>query len=353
MKSDWIKFRAEPKGGTLGHQFTRRDALKGGLALGTGFTFGSTRRAAAAPITMRFGSDSPIGAPHTRSAVVLKELVEGRTSGRVQVEIFPDGQLGSGGAMSNSVKTGSLDAVVVDVGHVSTAVPEADVFSLPFLFKDTEQVLRFAGGPVGARMKPKINEAFGCEVLGFSTDGSRHLFNGKRPIRTPADIVELKIGIGPSRIQRDAILALGGIPTVLEINAVYTALQTGLIDGTDKSLADMIGLKLFQVTKYMTFTNHFSIVGVMMVSRKFIDKLSPEDREIVRAAGQPAIDAQLEAVLQSEKSNIAFIQERGIQVFAMENPKAFSDKMQVVYKDAADRIGAEIVQQAREFAEGS
>jgi TRAP-type C4-dicarboxylate transport system substrate-binding protein len=90
----------------------------------------------------------------------------------------------SGGAMSNSVKTGSLDAVVVDVGHVSTAVPEADVFSLPFLFKDTEQVLRFADGPVGARMKPKINEAFGCEVLGFSTDGSRHLFNGRRPIRT-------------------------------------------------------------------------------------------------------------------------------------------------------------------------
>jgi TRAP-type C4-dicarboxylate transport system substrate-binding protein len=139
----------------------------------------------------------------------------------------------------------------------------------------------------------------------------------------------------------------------LEINAVYTALQTGLIDGTDKSLADMIGLKLFQVTKYMTITNHFSIVGVMMVSKRFIDKLNPEDREVVRAAGQPAVDAQLEAVLQSEKSNFAFIHEKGIQVFAMENPKAFSDKMQVVYRDAADRIGAEIVEQARQFAEGS
>jgi tripartite ATP-independent transporter DctP family solute receptor len=356
MKNSLIKNSSKPKGGSVGRRFTRRNALKGGLALGAGLTasrFGIIGRAAAAPVTMRFGSDSPIGAPHSRSAVVLKELVESRSAGRIQVEIFPDGQLGSGGAMSNSVKTGSLDAVVVDVGNISTAVPEADVFSLPFLFKDTEQVLRFANGPVGARMKPKINEAFGCEVLGFSTDGARHLFNGKRPIRTPDDIAGLKIGVGPSRIQRDAILALGAIPTVLQINAVYTALQTGLIDGTDKSLADMIALKLFQVTKYMTVTNHFSIVGVMMVSKRFIDKLGAEDREIVRSAGQPAVDAQLEVVLKSEKSNVAFIQERGIQVFAMENPKVFSDRMQVVYKDAADRIGADIVEQARRFAESA
>ena len=134
---------------------------------------------------------------------------------------------------------------------------------------------------------------------------------------------------------------------------MYTALQTGLIDGTDKSLADMIGLKLFQVTKYMTVTNHFSIVGMMMVSKRFIDKLSAEDREIVRAAGQPAVDAQLEAVLKSEKDNVGFIQEKGVQVFAMENPKVFSDRMQVVYKDAADRIGADMVEQARRFAESA
>jgi tripartite ATP-independent transporter DctP family solute receptor len=353
MTSRPIKAQAKTNGETSGRLFTRRNALTAGLTLGAGLTagtFGIIGRACAAPVVMRFGSDSPIGAPHTRSAVALKELVESRSSGRIQVTIFPDGQLGCGGAMSNSVKTGSLDAVVVDVGHISTAVPEADVFSLPFLYRDTQQVLRFANGPVGARLKPKTEEAFGCEVLGFTTDGSRNLWNGKRPIRTPADIVGLKIGVGLSRIQRDAILAFGGIPTALEINAVYTALQTGLIDGTDKTTADVIGLKLYQVTKYVTLTNHFSIIGVLMVSKKFMDKLSPEDKAIVRAAGQPAIDAQVEEVLKSEKNSLAFVKEKGIQVFAMENPKAFSDKMEIVYKDAADRIGADLVEQARNFA---
>jgi tripartite ATP-independent transporter DctP family solute receptor len=353
MKGKWIKRRADPNGRLSGRPLTRRNALKGGLAFGAGLTagaFGIIGRASAAPVTMRFGSDSPIGAPHTKSALVLKELVESRTSGRVQVAIFPDGQLGGNGPMTNSVKTGSLDAVVVDVGHISVAVPEADVFNLPFLYRGTEQVLRFTNGPIGERLKPKINEAFNCEVLGWASDGSANLFDGRHPIRTPADIVGLKMGAGSSKILRDTILALGGIPTVLEITAMYTSLQTGLIDGAQTNLTDMIGLKLYQVTKYLTITNHYSMPTILIVSKKFLDKLSPEDQAIVREAGRPAVDAQVEAILKSEKTELAFLQEKGIQVFLMENAKDFSDKMEVVYKGAAERMGADLIEQARKFA---
>jgi TRAP-type C4-dicarboxylate transport system substrate-binding protein len=183
--------------------------------------------------------------------------------------------------------------------------------------------------------------------LGFTSDGSRNLWNSKRPIRTPADIAGLKIGLGPSKIQRDTILAFGGIPTVLELTALYTSLQTGLIDGSDKTTTDMIELKLYQVTKYLTITNHFSIVSVLIVSKKFMDKLSPEDQAIVRAAGQPAVDAQVAEVL---KTAIAFLQEKGIQVIPLENPKAFSDKLELVYKEAAERIGADLVEQVRNLS---
>jgi tripartite ATP-independent transporter DctP family solute receptor len=353
MTSRHIKGQTKTKGGSSDQPFTRRNALKGGLALGVGLgagRFGSFGTALAAPVTMRFGSDSPIGAPHTKSALVLKELVESRTAGRVQVTIFPDSQLGGNGPMTNSVKAGTLDAVVTDASFISTAVPEVDVFNLPFLFKDVEQVLRFANGPVGAGLRPKINDAFNCEVLGFATDGSRNLWNGKRPVRTPADISGLKISVQPSKIQRDAILAFGGIPTVVEFNALYTALQTGLVDGGSTSPAGLIDMKLYQVTKYMTLTNHYCVVSVLIVSKKFMEKLSPEDQAIVRAAGRPALDAQVEEVLKSQKTNLAFLQEKGMQVFLMENPKAFSDKMDAIYKDAADRIGAEFVEQARKFA---
>jgi tripartite ATP-independent transporter DctP family solute receptor len=334
-----------------GRAVTRRHALKGGLALGVGLApFGIIGRASAAPITMRFGSDSPIGAAHTKSAVVLKNFVETHTSGRVEVTIFPDGQLGSNGPMTNSVKAGTLDAVVTDVTYISTAVPEADVFNLPFLYTDTLQVLRFAGSAVGDKLKPKISEAFACEVLGFATDGSRNLWNSKRPIKTPVDVTGLKIGVQPSKIQRDTVLAFGGIPTVVAFNQLYTALQTGLIDGSDKAFADMIELKFYQVTKYLTLTSHFSIVNVLIVSKKFMDKLTPQDQDVVRAAGKPAVDAQVEEILTGEKAALAFLQEKGLQVFKMENPKAFAEKMEAVYKDAADRIGAELIEQARRFS---
>jgi TRAP-type C4-dicarboxylate transport system substrate-binding protein len=112
----------------------------------------------------------------------------------------------------------------------------------------------------------------------------------------------------------------------------------------------MIELKLYQVSKYLTITNHFSIVSVLIVSKRFMDKLSPEDREIVRAAGQPAVDAQVADVLKTEKTAIAFLQEKGIQVVAMESPKAFSDKLELVYKEAADRIGADLIEQVRKLS---
>ncbi len=169
-----INFRAQ----TNIRSLTRRSALKGGAALGAGLAVGPFAiigRASAAPITMRFGSDSPMAAPHTKSALVMKELVEKGTSGRVQVTVFPDGQLGGGMAMTNSIKTGSLDATVTAVSLISPAVPEIDVFSLPFLYTDAVEALRVANGPFGAKLAQKVNAAFDCEVLGFTTDGVTEL----------------------------------------------------------------------------------------------------------------------------------------------------------------------------------
>jgi TRAP-type transport system periplasmic protein len=278
-------------------------------------------------------------------------LLESRTAGRVQATVYPDAQLGNNGVMANSIKAGTLDAVVADVGHLSVAVPELDVFSLPFLYKDTEQVIRLAEGPIGDRLRPKINEAFGCEVLGFASQGPINMYNGRRPIRTPADIAGLKMGSQATRIARNTILAFGGIPTVVGINALYTSLQTSLIDGASSSLVDMIDIKLYQVTEYLTLTSHYSLLNLLIVSKKFVDKLTPEDRDTVREAAKPALEAHTAAVLGSLKSDIAFLREKGLRVFEMEDPRAFASKMEGVYNEAADSIGADMIEQARWFAE--
>jgi tripartite ATP-independent transporter DctP family solute receptor len=344
-----INFRAQ----TNVSAFTRRSALKGGAMLGAGLAVGRSAiigRASAAPITMRFGSDSPMSAPHTKSALVMKELVEKGTSGRVQVTVFPDGQLGGGTAMTNSIKAGLLDAVVSAVSIISPAVPEIDVFSLPYLYTDAVEALRVANGPFGAKLAPKVNAAFDCEVLGFTTDGVTELWTKTRPVKKPEDMAGLKVGVGTSKIQRDTMLTFGAIPTVLDITANYTSLQTGLINSSTKTRPDVIELKIYQVVKYLTVANLYSMPNLLLVSKKFLDKLTPQDRDVVRAAGLPACEAQKEAVLVSAAEALGFLKGHGIEPVEVENLRAFREKVSGVYKDTGDRIGAELVAEARKLA---
>jgi len=252
--------------------------------------------------------------------------------------------------MTTSIKSGTLDAVVTAVSLISPAVPQIDVFSLPFLYKDTTEVLAIANGPFGARMTPKVNEAFDCENLGYTTDGSTEMWFHKHPVTTPADMAGLKMGVGPSKIQRDTMEAFGAIPTVVDITAIYTALQTRLIDGTPKTRPDVLELKIYQVAKYLTLANLFTTPNLLLVSKKFLDRLSAQDREVVRQAGKVAADAQKDAVLASEKTALAFMQQHGVQVAAVENIAAFRDKVSGVYKGAADRIGSDLIAEARKLA---
>ena len=275
--------------------------------------------------------------------------MEERTQGRVSVSIFPDSQLGSNEPMTNAVKAGTLDGVVTDCAVMSSAVAEADVFNLPFLFKDTRKALAAANGEVGAILKPKFDKAFNVEVLGWATDGARNYWNGKRLIRSPDDMKGLKMRTQPSKIQRDTYTALGAIPTPISFSETYSALQTGVVDGGDHAVVDMLELKIYQVTKYMTLTRHFSIIGVMIISSKFMDKLSPEDRDIVRAAGKEAAGAQVEAVLAKEVDAVAELKAKGIEVYAPTDTSAFAERVQGVYASNEERIGKALIDRARAY----
>jgi TRAP-type transport system periplasmic protein len=332
---------------------TRRTTLKGGLALGSGLalgTFAIIGKASAAPISMRFGSDSPMDSPHTKSAIVMKELVDKGTSGRVEVTIFPDGPLGGSGAMTNSIKSGTLDAVVTGVTLISSAVPAADVFSLPFLYKDAAASLRIANGPFGAKLVPKINAAYECDVLGYTTDGASQIYTKKRPVRKPEDMAGLKVMVGSSQIQRDTALAFDAIPTVLDIVQAYTSLQTGLIDCKWAASTDAVSFKFYQVTKYLTLASIFSLTNLLIVSSKFLEKLSPGDQEVVRRAGAPCCQAQLDAVIEGEKTALGFLRDHGIETVEVESLQAFRDKVDIVYKKAGDRIGADTIAEVRKLA---
>ncbi len=341
----------------LGHQavndISRRDALKG-VAVGAAAMAGSVLGAGAVKadtITMRLGSDSPIDAPHSLSVVRLKEGVEKLTEGRIKVEIFPNSQLGDSTAMTTSVKSGTLDGVVTAAANLALAVPSADVLNLPFLFKDALQELNAANGELGAKLKPRLEASFNCEVVAWATDGSRNMWNGKRPIRRPEDMQGLKMrGAAASKILRDTYLALGAIPTPLAYGETYTGLQTGVLDGGDMPVIDMLEFKLYQVTKYLTLTRHFSPPVAFIVSKRFLGRLSPADQQIVRDSAKIGADEHVKTVFAKEAAALEELKARGMQVFEMDDRNAFVAKVQPVLAEATARVGADMMELARATA---
>jgi tripartite ATP-independent transporter DctP family solute receptor len=335
-----------------GEPLTRRSVLRYGVAAAAAVALPAVLRGArAAGVQMRLGSDSPLGDEHSIALVKLKELVESRTGGRVTVLIFPNGQLGDNVAMMNSIKAGTLDGNYTDVGSLSGAVPEVDVVSLPFLFADKHHAVQALNGSLGDKLKPKIEKAFNCALLGWGSDGVRNMWNSKHPILTPDDVKGLKMRVQASQIHKDTYAALGALPTPVAFSELYTALQTGVVDGADVGTVDMLSLKFYQVTKYLTLTQHVPIMDAMVISDKFLAKVSPQDREIIREAGKAASEFQVKATFDREASAIKELQDKGIQVIELSDKKPFADRMTVVYDAAAKQIGdASLIELARSGA---
>jgi tripartite ATP-independent transporter DctP family solute receptor len=319
---------------------SRRSVLKAATAASlTGvFAIGNQANAAAA-IQMRVGSDSPPHDEHTIALVKFKELVEAKTSGRISVTIFPSAQLGDNVAMNNAVKAGTLDANYTDVGVLSSGAPKVDVISLPFLFPTRDAALSALYGGLGNALKPDIEHAFAAQVLGWGSDGVRNMWNSHHPIHGVGDVKGLKMRVQASQIHKDTFAALGALPTPIAFSELYTALQTKVVDGADLPVADMMSLKFYQVTKYLTLTRHIPILDAFLVSSKFLAKLSPADADIVRESGRAASDYQAKVSADGEQKNMAELKTKGIEIVEDVDRKPFVDAMAGVYDGAIKRFG--------------
>jgi TRAP-type transport system periplasmic protein len=335
---------ASQKSGLL---INRRTALLG--AAGSSFSLAllGSRAARADTLTMRIGSDSPLNDAHTISALKMKEMIEAKTNGRIKVAIFPNGQLGSNEVMMNAIKAGSLDAVQTDLGTLSQGVPEVSVFNLPFLFNDTRHSLRAANAGVGAKLKPLIEKAYECELEGWGTDGLRNMWNSKHPIKTPDDVKGLKMRVQANPIHKETFTALGALATPVAFTELYGALQSGVVDGADASVADMLSIKFYQVTKYLSLTKHFSILNVLVISNKFMAKLSDADKDIVREASKIGAQAQVDATLAVEATGLSDLKAKGIEVFPDIDLEPFKAKMGSVYELGAKNVGQALIDEAK------
>ena len=303
---------------------------------------------AAAADTLRLAhassSDSLINQAMVRFAAEVKD----KTHSQLEIQIFPDGQLGDEGAIADAAGSG---AIAIGLGGVVDAIdPRLNAVSLPFLFKDDASVHRFLDSAAGKKFL-SLGESRGYVMLSALDSGFRQFANNKKAIVEPADLSGMKIRTPPNPVILSTIKQLGALPQSIPFGEVYTSLQSGVVDGVEPELRDFSDQRWYEVVKHVSMANYIWSANYWYMNKAAYDALSPENRQALQQAvadtttwyrGQLSeVYARLTEQLKEKKV-----------VFNDVDRAAFLAKSGPVYDQFAKVWGADFIKQLRTDAAG-
>jgi tripartite ATP-independent transporter DctP family solute receptor len=218
------------------------------------------------------------------------DAVGTKTNGAVAMRVFAGGQLGGERDMAEGVKVGTLDVAVLSAGVLANFDPFVGIYELPFLFTDYPGAFRGQDGPVAAEAGKRLLASSGMRLLGFFDNGFRYVFTRSKQVRTMADLKGVKIRVPEAPSYLRTFEQLGASPTVVPFPELYTALQTGLVEGYEGNPASNLEQKFFEVTKNIAPTKHLFLSAVVVMSEKKFQSLTPPQRDAVLASFKEALD---------------------------------------------------------------
>ena len=222
---------------------------------------------------------------HTVHIAMLEfaEKVEERTEGRIQVKIYPNGQLGSETEAMEQLMAGVVAMTKVSAPGLATYNEAYHSFGLPYIFDDTKDFYRIMDSSQMRDFFLSTGED-GFVTLTYYTSGARSFYTVDKPIRTPEDLKGLKIRVQDMKSQTDMIKAMGGTPVAMSYGDVYTSLQTGIIDGTENNETALTTGKHGEICKVYSTAQHAMITDVMVRSAKVRNGIAPEGQKIIPEA---------------------------------------------------------------------
>lgn len=300
-----------------------------GAALGLLALALASGTAAAQTTTLRSADIHPDGYPTVEAVKHFGKLLEEKTNGRLKVQVFHSAQLGQEKDTIEQTRFGVIDLNRINMAPFNNLIPETFVPALPFIFRSVEHMRKTMDGPIGDQIL-KAFEPHGLVALAFYDSGARSFYNSKRPIKTPADMKGMKIRVQQSDLFVDLVNALGANATPMPFGEVYSALQTGVIDGAENNWPSYESTRHFEVAKNYSLTEHSMSPEVLVMSKKAFDKLAPGDQAAVRAAARESVATMRGLWEAKEKQAEEKIRASGTQINKVEK-QAFIDAMKPVY----------------------
>ena len=301
--------------------------------------------------TIKFANQNAAGHPIVQGMEKFKEIVEKNSGGKIKVNIFPGGALGSDQANVSALQGGTLEMASMNSGIFASQVREFSVFDFPFMFASGQEADVVVDGAFGKKMHARLEEK-GLVGLGFYELGFRHLTNGRRAINKVSDIEGLKLRVIPNPINVDWVKALGANPTPLPFPELYAALEQKAVDGQENPVATINGAKLFEVQKHMALTGHQYNPQSVVMSKKFWDTLSAAEKKIVSDAAAESSKFQRTQARAQEASLLENLKKNGMLVTSLPPAEVaiLRDKMKPVIAKHGEAIAATVTELQAELA---
>ncbi|MEJ1157080.1 TRAP transporter substrate-binding protein [Prosthecomicrobium sp. N25] len=302
---------------------------------------------AGAQVVLRSADIHPDGYPTVDAVKYMGQLVEERTKGRVKIQVFNNRQLGEEKDTIEQTRFGVIDMNRINTAPFNNLVPATQVLGLPFLFRSTEHMHKVVDGEIGDAILKEF-EPHGLVALAFYDSGARNFYTTKKQIKSLEDLKGMKIRVQQSDLWIAMMQAFGANATPMPFGEVYSALQTGVVDGAENNWPSYESSRHFEVSKFYTLTEHSLTPEVLVMSKRSFDKLSPDDQKIVRAAAKESVAKMRELWVAREKVSEAKVRESGA-VVATVDKTPFINAMKPVYdkfvtdakmKDLVTRIQA-------------
>jgi tripartite ATP-independent transporter DctP family solute receptor len=292
---------------------TRKQFLAGAAA--TAATIAVRPARAARHTVIKFGLDLTSDHPTTVNLTAAAKTIRDATKGEVDVQIFPSSQLGDDTHMLSNLRSGAMQMMAIGDNILATLVPSAAIDNIGFAFKTPEMAWNALDGSVGDVVRADIEKAGLHPMHRIWDEGFREVTSSTKQINTPDDLHGFKIRVPPSPISLSLFQSLGASATTINAAELYTSLQTRVVDGQENPLGNIQTMKLDQVQKYCSLTNHMWVGYWLLVNGTFWTSLPEEHRKIIadtldaqaleqRAANQK-LDASLEEVLKTQGMEFA------------------------------------------------
>ena len=291
--------------------------------------------------------------PKGKAAAFLEKRIEELTAGKIDVQVFPNSQLYGDGEELKALVMDNVQVIMPSLSKFTSIAPEMQLFDLPFIFRDKDHLYKVMDGEVGKTLKSKIDEKKQMIALDYWDAGFKHLSTNAKPIVLPEDAAGKKYRIQSSKVLEAQFKAIDGNPQVLPFSEVYSALQQGVVDGTENPLSNFYTKKFHEVQSSVTLTSHGYLGYLVVMSEKFWNKLPKDIQANVTQAMKEATELERKESALEDAKIMEDLRKYAkdtnkLQIIELtpEQKQKWEKTMAVVYPKFYDVIGEDLIKKA-------